>query len=365
MKKHHCLFCLRTKLFLITCLLSTLLLSIDLHVIGQKVNASDTNFRIKIYNQAFDSLKALIEKDGDFSRSVFLVENAYHDYNLPYSDFQKAITEVSKFVAQGTVSNGYNYPDSLNYIKNYSIFSRLFDTTLHVKSHSLEKAGNIAPYSYSHIDPMGKKEWSNMFVIKLLATRKGNCHSLAYLYKIIADKIEAKCWFALVPNHIYIRCYSQKVGWYNIELTSGTFPTDAWIATSTYVSMDAIRSAIYMDTLSNKESIGLCILDLAKGYEFQTGNYLDGFILKCCDLVLKYHPVNPMALLLKAETLKKTYYKEVENKKPDSTITYSEMERAYITLAKLHYRELPEKAYQMWLNSLRKQSYKYPSSLAP
>ena len=67
-----------------------------------------------------------------------------------------------------------------------------------------------------------------------------------------------------------------------------------------------------------------------------------------------------MALLLKAETLKKVYFKAVEHKKPDSTITYSEMEKAYITLAKLHYRELPEKSYQMWLNGLRKQSYKYP-----
>ncbi|OQP44870.1 hypothetical protein A4H97_10965 [Niastella yeongjuensis] len=331
-------------------------------IYGQNVSEADSNLKFNIYSQVFDSLKTIIENDGSFSRSVFLVENAYHNYNLPYSDFQKAINDLSKFITQGTfISRGYNYSDILNYIKNYSIFSKLFDTTLHVKNNSLEKDGHIAHYSYSHIDPMGKKEWSNMFVINLLATRKGNCHSLAYLYKIIADKVDAKCWFALVPNHIYIRCYSQKVGWYNIELTSGTFPTDAWIATSTYVSMDAIRSGIYMDTLSNQQSISLCVLDLAKGYEFQTHNYYDGFILKCCDMALKYHPINPMALLLKAETLKKVYFKEVENKKPDSTITYLEMENAYITLAKLHYRELPEKAYLMWLNSLRKQNNKYPS----
>lgn len=361
MKKNHSFKCLVSKQVFINSLLLNMLLSVCIFSVGQQANEIDNNFKVQIYKQAFDSLKNIIEKDGSFSRSVFLVENAYYDYNLPYSDFKKAINGLSNFVAQGAaISRRYNYPDSINYIKNYSIFSRLFDTTLYVKSYSLDKAGNIAPYSYSHIDPMGKKEWSNMFVTNLLATQKGNCHSLAYLYKIIADKIGAKCWFALAPNHIYIRCYSQKIGWYNIELTSGTFPTDAWIATSTYVSTDAIRSGIYMDTLSNQQSVALCILDLAKGYEFQTRNYYDGFILKCCDLVLKYHPVNPMALLLKAETLKKAYYKEVENKNPDSTVTYSEMERAYIILAKHHYRELPEKAYQMWLNSLKNQNYKYP-----
>ena len=66
----------------------------------------------------------------------------------------------------------------------------------------------------------------------------------------------------------------------------------------------AIRSGIYLHTLSNKESIGLCLYDLAKGYESQTKKYSDGFIVWCCDAVLSHQPTNVNALILKAEALK-------------------------------------------------------------
>ena len=211
---------------------------------------------------------------------------------------------------------------------------------------------NFSPFQYSFTDPFGKQDWSNMFVTKLLSTHEGNCHSLAYLYKILTDEIGAKCWLSLAPNHIYIKNYSEKLGWYNTELTSGTFPTDAWVMVSGYVNPEAIKSGLYMDTLSNQQSIALCVLDLAKEYEFQTHNYYDGFILKCCNLVLQYHPVNPMALLLKAETFKKVWLKEREERFPKPTSTITEMQNAYITLAKLGYREMPEKMYQQWLQEM-------------
>ena len=154
--------------------------------------------------------------------------------------------------------------------------------------------------------------------------------------------------------HIYIKNFSQQYGWYNTELTSRSFPSDAWIMASDYISADAIRSKIYMDTLSNQQSIGLCVLDLAKAYEYETKNYYDGFILKCCNLVLQYHATNPMALLLKAETLKKVYLKQKGENAPTAKQAYDDMEAAYITLAKLHYREMPKEMYDKWVKQMQK-----------
>ncbi len=34
----------------------------------------------------------------------------------------------------------------------------------------------------------------------------------------------------------------------NTELTSRSFPTDAWIMATGYISPDAVRSGIYLDT---------------------------------------------------------------------------------------------------------------------
>jgi hypothetical protein len=215
------------------------------------------------------------------------------------------------------------------------------------------------PFEYDFDDFFGRKDWANTFVTTLFYTYKGNCHSLPYLYKILADELGATCWLSIASIHIYIKNRSQKEGWYNTELTSGEFPIDAWIATSGYVSIDAIRNGIYMDTLSNQQAIALCILDLAKGYEFQTKNYDDGFILKCCDLTLKYHSLNTQAMLLKAETLKRLYEKEIKENATNSETTYKEMEQLYVRLFELGYREMPDKMYAQWLQGVVKQRNKY------
>lgn len=198
-----------------------------------------------------------------------------------------------------------------------------------------------------------------MFVTKLLSARSGNCHSLPYLYKILADELGASCWLALAPNHIYIKNRSQKSGWYNTELTSGSFPIDAWITASGYIPLQAIQNGIYMDTLSNQQAIALCLLDLAKGYEFQTKNYEDGFIVKCCDLLLKYHPINVQAILLKAETLKRNYEAKARKDKQAAKAIYTEMEKCYAQLFELGYREMPESMYLNWLKSLDTEKVKY------
>lgn len=311
------------------------------------------------YDGAFERIKKVLCENGDFKQAVFLAENVYHGDSISYTLFESSIKNYYLLCAQYNrqqITNKYYFNDTSTYLKNYSIHALMNDTIEFLLDSSIF---SNYPFKYDFHDPLGKESWSNMFVTKLLATKKGNCHSLAYLYKILADEAGAKCWFALAPNHIYIRNYSDKIGWYNTELTSGSFPADAWIMTTGYVSPQAIRSGLYMDTLSNQQSIALCVLDLAKGYEFQTHNYYDGFILKCCDLVLQYHAVNPMALLLKAETLKKVYLKQQKDKDSRAQATYVEMEGAYITLAKLGYREMSEKMYLKWLKSITGRSNAY------
>ena len=138
-----------------------------------------------------------------------------------------------------------------------------------------------------------------MFVSKLLETGKGNCHSLPYLYKILADELGIPCYLAFAPNHIYIKLFSEQTGWYNTELTSATFPVDAWIMASGYITTDAIRNSLYMDTLSTKQTVANCLVDLAHGYQRKFGRENPDFVIKCCNTVLQYHPANVNAMLTK------------------------------------------------------------------
>jgi hypothetical protein len=316
------------------------------------------NYKIE-YENSFTKLDSILKNNKSFKDAVFIVENTYYSDSLNKSDFNKKILYASSIVKSWNSFNrlkGYHNLDSNNFQNNFAIYHFLKDTT---KLMVENKEYYHLPYTYDFTDFFGQENWSNMFVTKLLSTHKGNCHSLPYLYKILADELGATCWLGFAPNHMYIKNRCQKIGWYNTELTSGDFPIDAWILTSGYIPVDAVRSGIYMDTLSNQQAIAQCVLDLAKGYEFQTKNYYDGFIIKCCDLTLKYHPQNVQAILLKAETLKRIFQAHGASKSSVGMETYAEMEKLYIQLFELGYREMPEKMYMQWLRSVTKERNKY------
>jgi hypothetical protein len=169
------------------------------------------------------------------------------------------------------------------------------------------KIVNILPFTYDFEDFFGTLDWSKMFVTKLLETHKGNCHSLPFLYKIICEDLGVNAYLAQAPNHFYIKNRSKKDGWYNTELTSGFFPIDAWLFASGYITLEAVRNGIYMDTLSLQQSISVCVVDLAKGYENKFKCKGDTFVIKCCNKALEYYPNNITALLLKAETMKQQF----------------------------------------------------------
>jgi len=312
-----------------------------------------------LYESAFHQLDSLASSNGSFRKAVIITETTYDsnytrsadiDFNITYT-----IQGIRKYLQQNHLP--YRGEDSNNLNLNFAIFHFLKDT---IKINTKLGEGHLStPFTYDFNDFAGNGDWRNMFVSKLLITHLGNCHSLPYFYKILADELGATCWLSLAPNHMYIKNRCKGGGWYNTELTSGTFPIDAWVMASGYITLEAVQNGIYMDTLSNQQSIALCILDLAKGYEHQAKNYYDGFIIKCCDLSLQYFPRNVQAMLLKAETLKRIYEKLDKEKNAAAKNTYSEMEQLYIKLLDLGYREMPDKMYQKWLLSIQKEKTKY------
>ncbi len=334
-------------------------------IVHTNISFAQTNYNTDsslttIYQSSYDSLASQLITAGDFKKSVFVVENTYFQNKLNYTEFQNYISDLVSLCKAWQIDNplkNYKYKDSSDFLNNFSIYTILKDTVSLIGIHG-NKLYHL-PYTYDFDDFFGHKNWTTMFISKLLITSKGNCHSFPYLYKILADELGSNCWLSLAPNHIYIKNRCKKIGWYNTELTSGDFPIDAWITTSGYIPVKAVQSGIYMDTLSNQQAIALCVLDLAKGYEKQTKNYYDGFIIKCCDLVLQYHPVNVQAMLLKAETLKRIYQKEQQDKLPKPTTTFNDMEQLYTKLFDLGYREMPEKMYMQWLRSVTEQRNKY------
>jgi hypothetical protein len=290
----------------------------------------------------------------DFKKAVFIVENAYYDNKRSYENFSGDIKR-SAFICKNIKKMfDLTYPekDKETTITYAAVFKYMTDTIpMHLKNNSVFLH---LPYRYNFEDFAGEKDWSNMFVTKLLETDKGNCHSLPILYKLIVEEMGERAWLSFAPNHLYIKLRNQQSGWYNTELTSGSFPTDAWLIASGYIHLDAVRNGVYMDTLSQKESVAMCLVDLAEGFQKKFGNdFNPGFVLSCCETALKYFPDDVNALLLQAETLMRAYRKQPDKNSPENKKLYARLNGMYSRIHKLGYRKMPDRMYLEWLMSLK------------
>lgn len=310
------------------------------------------------FNRAYEELNNMLsgESSLSFKRSVFVVENAYYEEKIDVNRFNAILSEYATLCRNLAETNiiQYAFEDVLS-VNNHAAIFKIMSDTVPIYLNDSTVVFHF-PFTYDFDDYAGKKNWSNTFVTNLLATHKGNCHSLPILYKLIAEEMGEKAWLSLAPNHFYIKLRNRQSGWYNTELTSGQFPADVWIKSSSYVHTDAIRNGIYMDTLSLRNSVALCLVDLAQVYQYKhPGDYDPSFVLKCCDTALEHFPNYINALLLRAETLLDIYQKS-ERK---SEAAYKEIEKLYVHIHKLGYRKMPEKMYQEWLGSLKKERGRY------
>jgi hypothetical protein len=325
-----------------------------------------------IYEQAFQKINCMLNEtcSASFKDAVFTVENAYFSNNLDKAQFDKRITFLAELSKQFMNSREliYDFPDKEEVKKYAALFNIITDTIpFQVDTNTIIY---LQSYTYDFNDIWGHKEWSNMFVTKLLDIKKGNCHSLPFLYKILADEIGAKAYIAVAPNHFYIKHQNKANGWYNTELTSAIFPIDAWLMASGYIHLDAIVNKLYMESLNDKQSLALCLTDLAKGYARKLGALAQpDFIIKCCDTALKYYPHYVNALLFKAETKKKEFdalmvkynaqYPSEILHFEEAKQLFTEMTNLYSQIHELGYRKMPEEMYLNWLVSLKAERNKY------
>ena len=292
------------------------------------------------------------KQEPNFKRAVFITENAYFDNLMSYDDFCRKIKEdamICKSIRQ-SIDLAYRDKDKEKTMVYASVFKYMTDT-IPIHLNDSVTFFNL-PFTYNFDDFAGTKDWSNMFVTRLLETHQGNCHSLPILYKLIVEEMGERAWLSFAPNHLYIKLHNKQDGWYNTELTSGYFPTDGWLTATGYIHLDAIRNGVYMDTLSQKQSVAMCLIDLAEGFQHKYGDADSDFVLSCCETALKHYPQYVNALLLQAETLMKVYRKQPDKDTPENKQLYAKLEGMYAHIHELGYRKMPDRMYLEWLMSL-------------
>ena len=241
------------------------------------------------------------QKPISFKRAVFLTENAYYKGQLDWSEFNNEIDRI-KIVVDKMIIN-----KNLQHFKiagNWAIFSYLMDSI---------PENNFQPYHYDFENFMGDKDYQSFMVSYLLKNKKGNCHSLPYMYKILANEVNVEAFIATAPMHCFIKHKDEKGQWWNLELTSGTFSRTSFIMESFNVSDAGMESGLYMKPLTDKESVAICLCDLLDYYEKQTGIYYGDLVRKAYTVGLKANR-NSLLQLAKRDEIKYRLDKAMEAK---------------------------------------------------
>ena len=342
----------------IICLLLFLTLSLN--------NAQENRF----YSDAYQTLdNMLLDKQPyKFKDGVFAVENAYEQGNLDTITLSQKIKFLANFCKRLTQNRELKYTekDKEKVSKYASVFTIMCQETPVIVGKDTLK---YKPFQYDFNDVFGHQEFSNLFVSKLLNTHKGNCNSMPYLYKILAEELGVTANLALAPNHIYIKHNIKSIGWYNTELTSGIFPQDSWLMASGFIHLNAIQNGVFMKALNDKESLALLLVDLGNAYNRSFPDNDGTFPLQCAERAIKVYPFLANALLLQAETHKKQFQKlmkeqntediETALNNPKAKELFELMNKEYTHIHEIGYRSMPEEMYLDWLVSLKTERAKY------
>lgn len=213
---------------------------------------------------------------------------------------------------------------------------------------------------------MGEKNWSNMFVTKLLATGKGQCHSLPLLYLCVAEQLGGKAYLSLSPAHSFIQYFDERGYRYNFETTNGNLVTQTWLMQSSYINATALKNKTYLDTLSGRNLYAQLLSDLLQTYIDKLGN--DHNSQQITNRILAVNPNNIAALMAQAnyntiiarQEMKQAGEmpkEQIQNYLKTNT-AYQQMLQNYDRIEKTGFQDMPEEAYKAWLKTIEQEKKK-------
>ncbi|WP_395074845.1 hypothetical protein [Flavobacterium sp.] len=311
------------------------------------------------YRNTFDKMLKLNIENYSIKNVNFDIENAYLENREDKAEFDKIVKQSGEFII--AKMKELKYDTNSNSAKNFMLFE-FFSETLQLKSNGLKHF----PIKYDFDDFWGKKDWSKMFVTKLLKTQTGQCHSMPLLYLTLAEEIGAEAYLSLSPNHSYIKFQDENEKWYNLELTNGMLTVSSFIFNSGFIRAEAMQNKIYMQNLSKKELLSQFYVDLASGYLHKFG--YDDFVEKAVNKALELYPNNINANMVKANynnerliyalTQLKINPKKKEDIErignyPEVVELFKIRNKQYQIIDDLGFQEMSIEAYENWLSSLK------------
>ena len=261
-------------------------------VIGQTIKAED--YYVSAFNEMSDMLAG---RDSlSIKRAVYLAEWAYYEGKLDYkTDFCDEIDRIVKFIRSF---------HEINKLESYKTGMQMAITSYIVRPYS---GNNYTPYTYDFENFfMDDEPWERQFVSKTLKTHKGQCHSIPWMYKILANELKINAYLAHAPRHCYIMYKDEDnittEEWINLELTTNAMNPAWWIKQDFEICDSAVMVGTYMTPLTDIQTVACQMADLAFGYTEKFHRY-DEFTYYCASRSLEFYPMNPNAWIIRGKSL--------------------------------------------------------------
>lgn len=315
------------------------------------------------YRQAYNYLTHQNPDSFSLTKAVFAVENAYFDNKLSFTELTKAIKQRADLVKQILKREGLSAKSNL--ALNYGI-QKLYSQPNEFYSEKLKQSIAVPPVKYDFEDFRGEKDYSKMFVYKLLATGKGQCHSMPLLYLMIAEQMGAKAELSLAPQHSFVQFADNNNRMMNFETTSGMMVSNTWLAQSGFITAQALQNKTYLDTLSHRQLYAQMLGDLLLGYLSKFP--YDDFAEQMRQKILQINPNNLTAQIVDANRKRQMALEKIKaagkpkeeelHNYPDAYGAYQDMQTAIEKVNKTGYQDMPKEAYQKWLTSIEQEKKK-------
>jgi hypothetical protein len=252
------------------------------------------------YVSAFNEMSDMLAGRDSLSikRAVFLAEWAYYEGKLDYkTDFCDEIDRIKTFIRSVY---------AVNKLHTYKTGMQMAISSYMVSPFS---GNNYTPYTYDfETYSIDNEPLDLQFVTKTLKTHKGQCRSLPWMYKILANELNADVSLAHAPRHSYIMYKDEdKITpeeWINLELTTNQMSPSWWIKQDFEICDSAVIVGTYMTPLTDLQTVACQMSDLALGYWTKFHRY-DKFTFYCSSRSLEFYPMNPNAWIIRGKSLER------------------------------------------------------------
>ena len=334
---------------------------------NQIINTKDYQAQLKTYTNSLNQLKQILSSNENQSlaKAYYILESAYGNTYLNQKEYNTIINKSVSFIKQWMKENNYNPND--NQAKHFAIqkfMSEKLTVTNSTENKEIKtsiKTSQHLPFFYDYNDFEAKQDYRNFFLSKCLATGGGQCNSMPQVYLVLAEALGAKTYLSFAPQHSFVKFPNADGQITNYEATSNWQISDQWYQDNMFISKQAIKSGIYLDTFNQKQIVANCILDLAVSFMYKNGMGDGTFIKECLQTATPLFPKNNniYAYFIYSAYLKTTldnFMQEHKLSDPQQLKNYPEQYKllqeynsneAYIS--NLGYQDIPEGMYEQMM----------------